>query len=221
MKPWLPQQTPQTGVRQLLEPMSGRGWWRWGTQLSLCTEEGPKATVGLNGRTEVTSTLDKPRRGTRARFLADLQPSPNVQARAQFAERRRGTRKGPLRPGMSHHEELEGGGGLRTSQHVPSAAAAQLQSNGRMEKGTLNPLTPSAAAWDPRVLQAGETGVVDNGDGGTATGQVCPRCSRKNLQETLRGGWERFREQRPGGTALSRWRVWCATWGYRGPTAAW
>lgn len=54
------------------------------------SEERPRATDGLNGCTEATGTLDKPRKGTRARFLADLQPIPNLnaQAQAQFAETR-------------------------------------------------------------------------------------------------------------------------------------
>lgn len=51
-------------------------------QLSLCTEEGPRATDGLNGCTNTTSTLDKPRRGTQAKFLADLQPIPNLDVQA-------------------------------------------------------------------------------------------------------------------------------------------
>lgn len=69
----------------------------------------------------MTSALDMPRRGTRARFLADLQPIPNldVQEGAQFAEGRWGARKGLLHSGKSCPEELEGGGGLWTFQHVP------------------------------------------------------------------------------------------------------
>lgn len=152
-------------------------------QLSFCMEEGPRATDGLNRCTEVTSTLDKPRRGTRARFLADLQAIP-VRAPAQFAERRRGASKGLLHSGLSHPKELEGWRRTLDFPAHPSAAAAQLHSKGRMEKGTL---TPSPAAWDPGVLQAMETGAADNRYGGTGTGKVCPWCSSNNLQHTLWG----------------------------------
>lgn len=60
-----------------------------GHELSLCTEEKPRATDGLNGCTEATATLDKPRKATWAMFLADLQPIPNlnVHTQAQSAER--------------------------------------------------------------------------------------------------------------------------------------
>lgn len=114
-----------------------------------------------HGRAEwmckATSTLDKPGRGTPARFLADLQLIPNldVQPSGRFAERRCDTRKGPLCSGMSHPEELEGGGGLWTSQYVP---VLLLHSSILMGGWRRGPSTPSAAVWDPGVVQARETG---------------------------------------------------------------
>lgn len=83
-------------------------------QLSLCTEEGPRATDELNKRTKATETLEKPRRGTWARLLAELQRIPNLDVQATSREK-----MGPLWSGTSHPTELEGEEGLWTSQHVP------------------------------------------------------------------------------------------------------
>lgn len=87
------------------------------------------------------STLDKPRRGTRDRFLADLQPIPkwDVQEGAQFAERRWGARKGPLFSGMSCRKELEGGGGLWTSQHIPVLLLHSSSPTGGCRRGPSTP----------------------------------------------------------------------------------
>lgn len=108
-------------------------------------------------------------------------------------------------------------GGLRRGLDLParpSAAAVQLHSNQRMEKGVLNPLMPPAAVWDPRVLQAGETGADDNRDSRTETGQVCPWHSRKNLHDTLQRHWGCF------GAVAMRDSTMCMQ-RYPGPTATW
>lgn len=164
-------------------------------QLSFCMEEGPRATNGLNGCTEVTSTLDKPRRGTRARFLADLQAIP-VQAPAQFAERRWGASKGLLHSGLSHPKELEGGGGLWTSQHIPVLLLHSSIPKGGWRRGPSPhhqlPGTPECCRqWRLEQLT---TGMVGQGQGRFAHGAAA------KTSKTPYGGWgrwERFREQWP------------------------
>lgn len=102
-------------------------------QLSLHTEEGPRATDGLKKHTKVTETLEKPRRGTQARLLAELQRIPNLDVQATSRE------DGAT---VVRHVPPRGAGGWRRALDLPacpSAAAAQLHSNGRMERWTLNP----------------------------------------------------------------------------------
>lgn len=102
------------------------------------SEERQRATDGLNGWTEVTGILDKPRKGTWARFLADLQPIPNLNSNSIRREKMRRQEGASAFRHVPPQRAEQWRKALEFSAH-PRAAVAQPHSNGRMEKGTLNP----------------------------------------------------------------------------------
>lgn len=127
-------------------------------QLSLCTEEGPRAADGLNGRTEVTSTLDNPRRGTRARFLADLQPK--CAGTSSICREKMGHQEGAA--AFRHVPPRRAGGWRRALDFPPCCQCCCCTAPVQREDGEGDPQSPH-----PISSCLGPRGAAGRGDRGS------------------------------------------------------
>lgn len=139
---------------------------------------------GLSGCPEVTNTLGKPRRWTRAGLLAGSQTNPKrgCAGRGLICREKIGRKDG----GSAFRHVPQGAGGWRTALDLPahpSDAAAQLHPARRKENWTVIPSARRHMPGTPGCWKQGRPGQLKTGMGG----QAGPWCSRRNLQDALVG----------------------------------